>query len=103
MWEINKPIPVKLIVGILAADTESLSNAQKSLISLFGPPDLTSEIWPFTQTDYYRAETGPNILRQFLSFQNLIDPGDLAQVKIQTNHLEQQLAQSLQNPLPRKA
>ncbi len=101
MWELKNPQPVKLIIGILAADQNCLDAAHKVLAAKFGKIDLTSDVWPFTQTDYYKNETGPNILRQFASLEKLIDPGNLAKIKHATNKLEQQLARSLKMPLPR--
>ena len=101
MWELHDPKPVKLIIGILAADETSLAAAVKAISKSFGVIDLTSDVWPFTQTDYYKDELGPNALRQFVSLENLIDPGKLAQIKHDTNSLEQQLADSLKLSLPR--
>jgi hypothetical protein len=101
MWELHNPRPVKLIIGILAANEVALAAAVKSISGKFGTIDLTSEVWPFTQTDYYRDEMGPNILRQFVSIDKLIDPGKLARIKHITNKLEQNLAASLEITLPR--
>jgi hypothetical protein len=101
MWELKNPKPVKLIIGILAANETALAAAVKAISESFGIIDLTSEVWPFTQTNYYKDELGPNALRQFVSIENLIDPGKLAQIKHDTNSLEQQLADSLKLPLPR--
>ena len=78
MWNLKKPEPVKLIIGILAADENCLVAAIEALESEFGKADLISDIWPFTQTDYYSKETGENILRQFVSIEELIDPGNFA-------------------------
>ena len=94
MWELKEPRPVKLIIGILAANQDSLQAAVESLTSKFGKLDFVSDVWPFTQTDYYKEETGENILRQFVSIEKLIDPGKLAKVKHQTNKLEKKLAAS---------
>ena len=101
MWELQNPKPVKLIIGILAADEASLAAAVKAISKSFGVIDLTSDVWPFTQTDYYKDELGSNALRQFVSIEKLIDPGKLAQIKYDTNSLEQQLADSLKLSLPR--
>ena len=101
MWELHEPGPVKLIIGVLAANEVALAEAVKAISVKFGKIDLTSEVWPFTQTDYYRDETGPNILRQFVSIEKLIDPGKLAKIKHITNKLEQKLADSLEIALPR--
>ncbi|HUU15829.1 MAG TPA: DUF4416 family protein [Sedimentisphaerales bacterium] len=101
MWKLKEPNPVKLIVGILAANYQCLHTAADALNDKFGKVDFTSEVWPFDKTDYYRDQTGPHILRQFVSIKQLIDPGKLAKVKHQTNKLEQKLAKTLALPLPR--
>ena len=92
MWELTDPKPVKLFIGILAADENCLAAAIEALQSEFGRIDLVSDIWPFTQTGYYSKETGENILRQFVGIERLIDPGELAEVKHRTNALEKELA-----------
>jgi hypothetical protein len=113
MWELNEPKPVKLIVGILASDEDPardasragtqrcLAAARDAVLASFGATDLVSEIWPFTQTDYYTDELGARVLRQFVSFERLIDPGDLAEIKRRTNAIEQELAATLATPYPR--
>lgn len=101
MWDLKEPSPVKLIVGILVADENCLQAAVESLTAEFASLDLQSDVWPFTQTDYYSEETGQNILRQFVSIDKLIDPGSLPQTKHTTNTLEQELAAKLNTNLPR--
>ncbi len=101
MWDTKEPNPVKLIVGILAADENCLQVAIESLTAEFTNLDLQSDVWPFTQTDYYSEETGKNILRQFVSIDKLIDPGSLPQIKHRTNTLEQELAAKSNIDLPR--
>ena len=101
MWKLNDPKPVKLIIGILAANHNCLHTAADLLNHKFGKIDFSSEVWPFDQTDYYKEQTGPRILRQFVSIKVLIDPGILAKIKHQTNKLEQKLAKKLALPLTR--
>jgi len=101
MWKLQDHKPVKLIIGILAADQQCLHAAIEAIEDKFDRTDLVSDVWPFTQTDYYRDQTGPNILRQFVSIERLIDPGRLAKIKLKTNKLEQKLAARLRMPLPR--
>ncbi len=95
------PSPVKLIVGILAADERCRQAAVETVAAEFGAMDLLSEVWPFTQTDYYRDETGEHILRQFVSFETCIDPGKLAAIKHRTNAMEVELAARLNYGLSR--
>lgn len=101
MWELKDPKPVKLIAGILASDDTSLTAARNVLLVGIGAVDLVSDIWPFDQTAYYERQTGPDILRQFVSFERLIDPGDLADFKHRTNQLEQDVAQVYGRSFPR--
>ena len=101
MWKPKEPNPVKLIIGILAANYHCLHTAADALTDKFGKVDFTSEVWPFDKTDYYKDQTGPRILRQFVSVTQLIDPGKLAKVKHRTNKLEQKLAARLGLPLTR--
>ena len=101
MWELKKPKPVKLIVGILASDHQCLNAAVEAIDAKFGKTDMVSEVWPFDKTDYYKDQTGLHILRQFVSIERLIDPGLLAKIKHKTNKLEQKLAKFLAHPVPR--
>ncbi len=101
MWNLNTPNPVKLIVGILAYNQSCLESAVKTVENEFGKIDFTSDVWPFTQTEYYKEQTGDNILRQFVSFDKLIDPGELSKIKLKTNDIEEKLAKKLALPFPR--
>ena len=89
------PKPVKLIIGILAADEDCLSIAVEALAHKFGNLDIVSDVWPFDKTDYYKDQTGEHILRQFVSVERLTDPVGLAGIKHRTNRLEQRLAHKL--------
>ncbi len=101
MWELREPNPVKLIVGILAADDTGLKTTMDALASHLGVIDLASDAWLFDQTAYYEAQTGPHIRRQFVSIEPLIEPGALADLKLRTNALEKELAQTLAGAFPR--
>jgi len=101
MWNLNAPKPAKLIIGILAADQECLTAALEAINANFGKTDLVSDVWPFDQTDYYKEQTGENILRQFVSIEKLVDPGKLAKIKLKTNKIEQKLAEQSASDLLR--
>lgn len=84
--------PVKLVVGMLSGDEQLFDFAESNLVARFGPADDRSSVLPFENTDYYEEEMGPHLLRKFLSFQSLIDPGRLPDVKLQTNEVEMEMA-----------
>jgi hypothetical protein len=90
--ETTSAVPVKLFCGMIAGEPDVMRLAKDRLSRLYGEIDLESESVPFDFTDYYRDEMGAPLVRKFLSFRNLMDPGRLAEVKIQTNTLEQEFA-----------
>lgn len=86
------PEPLTLIVGMLSARPDLFEAAQAELTERYGPIALRSPILDFDFTDYYRPEMGPALKRRFLSFEQKIDPGDLAAVKLATNAIEAEFA-----------
>lgn len=94
MGEIREIKEVKLICGLLAVGVERLEQGQAALEERFGPADLVGEIFPFDFTSYYAKELGEGILRQYISFVRLIDPGELAEIKLETNRMEEELAKA---------
>ncbi len=84
--------PVKLFAGLLSGDPDLLRRARQLLARSFGPVDLESDVWPFDHTDYYAGEMGPDLKRWFLSFERLVPPDLLADIKLETNAVEQQIA-----------
>lgn len=84
--------PVTLVAGLLSGDADLLRRCRQKLIQRYGPAELESDIWPFDQTDYYRAEMGPDLQRQFLAFARPIRAKDLPAIKLDTNRLEQEIA-----------
>ena len=101
MGEAREPEPVNLICGLLAARPEWLDAGRRVLADRFGTVELASDIWPFDSTTYYEAEMGGPLLRQMVSFEELMAPGDLAGVKQATNGLEVELSETLSGAPPR--
>ncbi len=88
----QKPEPVKLFHGILYSDKDILDLAMEKLSGKFSPIDYTSSVFPFEVSGYYRAEMGSPVFRVFISHELLIQPNELAGIKIATNRIEKQLA-----------
>jgi hypothetical protein len=80
--------PVKLVVGLLSSDRSLLAQAQSALAEGFGTVTAKSEEIPFTFTDYYEKEMGPNLLRQWVAFHDLVESDQLADFKKTTGSLE---------------
>jgi len=78
---------------MFAGDISLLEEAGQILGTCFGPVDYRSVHIPFTFTTYYEPEFGRNLVRQFLAFERLVDPGRLAAIKVLTNELEERLGE----------
>lgn len=92
MGSITKPLPVKAVICVLTTAPDLLPTVYTQLTHRLGPIDFTSELIPFTSTNYYAAEMGQNVQRQFISFERLIDAGTLVEMKLFTNEVEQVFA-----------
>ncbi len=89
MGTLREQLPVKAIIGVLTTETSILPNVYQVLTDQLGLIDFRSEFLSFTSTNYYEDEMGQGLQRQFISFENLIDAGTLADKKLWTNQVEQ--------------
>jgi len=80
--------PVKLVVGLLSSNRNLLEQAQSALAEGFGTVAVKSPEIPFSFTDYYEKEMGPNLVRQWVGFHGLIESEQLADFKQTTGLLE---------------
>jgi hypothetical protein len=80
--------PEKLVVGVLASGPAGEGRVLSALAARWGPPDFVSQVMPFRFTTYYDAEMGTPIRRFFAAFARLVDPAELAAIKVQTNGIE---------------
>ncbi|MDH5715842.1 MAG: DUF4416 family protein, partial [Candidatus Aminicenantes bacterium] len=92
MGKIKPFIPVKLIFGIISGFQQLIEEIAEPLTLRYGPIDYRSPIIPFTFTDYYTPQMGENLLRRFISFQQLIEPDLLPEIKVHSNQLEEEYA-----------
>jgi hypothetical protein len=90
MGDIRQPVPVLLIVAVFSRHDTALQWARHRCEREWGPAALTSLNFDFRETNFYRATMGEEILKHFLAFQDLIDPGRLVDLKHQTNEWEEE-------------
>ena len=92
MGEIKTAPQVKLFVGVLTSIPEGLPEARARLSALYGATDLTSGEFRFDNTHYYDEEMGSPLFRSFLGFSGLIGPAEIAEIKVETNTIETEMA-----------
>jgi len=98
MRKIKKPLPVKLIMGMISPNVDLFDQLTQTLVEKFGPVDLKSNVFNFDKTDYYEEEIGKDLKRQFLSFCELIETRELVEIKLFTNSLEEKFSLSRDEP-----
>ena len=93
MGELRTPAKVKIIVGILARDSQAVESVRATLREKFGPEDLNLDPFPFTFTNYYIDEIGAAPVRAFFSYENLVDRETIVDIKLWTNDVELEIAE----------
>ena len=92
MGKPSQPKKVLLFVGTLFKDEEAYYKARNILMEKFGEILLESAKKEWNYSQYYNAELGSPLLRRFIFFKNLISEDEIAQIKIQTNQIEEALS-----------
>jgi hypothetical protein len=101
MAQARRHAPVLLVVAAFSRHAEAVQWAEEKLTACIGPIDRRSPDFDFHQTRYYESTMGSGLRKRFLLFHDLIAPERLADIKILTNQLEQESAQSGQFHEPR--
>ncbi len=91
----SKPQPsekAKLLASLFSGDTGIIEKTAELLSGEYGPIDYISKPLSFSYTDYYEKEFGDSLSRRFISFERLISPEFLPEIKLWTNRLEKSLS-----------
>lgn len=86
--------PAALVIGLLSSADEQLESLISVLENKFGPLLEQRGPFDFSYTTYYDQEMGSSIKRYFYLFEDLVDPAQLALIKIATNEIEEQFSQA---------
>ena len=95
MGEINHPKSVLLMTAVFSRHDDAFDWVRAKCEAAWGKIALESERFEFVETDYYADSMGANLQKQFWAFEQLVDPGEVARVKLQTNAWERELAAEL--------
>ena len=93
MKKFDVPLPVKLVCALLYKEEKWCKRALIDLQTEFGEIDFESPQLEFHFTEYYFKEMGKPLFRSFISFSRLIDPADLAVIKVWSHSLEEKYSQ----------
>ncbi len=81
--------------SVITGKLDLLETFHSALSGEFGPVDLESDLFQFNYTNYYEKEMGPNLSRKIYSFEDLVDPGTIADIKLRTIAMEKELAERI--------
>lgn len=101
MAEPRAPVPALLVVAVFSRHPEAFALVRARLETDFGPVGLASEPFVFNQTSYYEPSMGRDLRKGFFAFERLVAPERLAEIKLRTNALERELAETSAYPEPR--
>lgn len=84
---------VKLISSLFSPRKDQIEEMIHELEGSFGLTDWMSPELLFDRTRYYEREMGWPLYRRFVSFRELIGPGNIVDIKLATNGLENRYRQ----------
>ncbi|MDR2388017.1 MAG: DUF4416 family protein [Deltaproteobacteria bacterium] len=93
MSRIKEPPLVKIFLAAFGSDPKLLDQGverlrKEYLEGYLGPVDIQSPDYPLVDTDYYEKEMGPNLVKRYLSFTNLLFPEHLVYLKLLAMDIE---------------
>ena len=89
----KRPTPANLVCAVTYAKDVVCDEVLFALEELFGRIEDQSERYLFSQfTDYYEDEMGPELTKFFVSFEELVERDRLADIKLETNQLEEEFS-----------
>jgi len=92
---------VMYFCGILASNESALSLGVQRVSMLLGEIVHETEAYEHKYTKYYDKEMGESKLRKFVAYLPLECPTKLRDIKLETNDMEDELANELALPVPR--
>lgn len=98
MGDIHSPSRVLLLIGASSRYDEALNWTRERCEQVHGALALVSNAFAFSETDYYASTMGADLKKQFLAAEQLIDPGSLVAIKLETNAWEAEYASLARHP-----
>jgi hypothetical protein len=89
MGVVRLPKNVKLFTAVMFPDEKLLAEVKSLLIRAWGEVESESVIFDFIHSEYYAAEMGTELKKQFITFAKTVPPDFLPDAKLYTNDIEQ--------------
>ena len=89
MGQIRECRPALLIMAVFSRYEAALDWSQTRAEQNWSPLALASDVFDFDDTPYYEKTMGPALKKRLLAFEQLTNPGQLAEIKLATNDWEE--------------
>ncbi len=86
----REPVPAKIISSLFSPERGCIESVLVQVSEIFGPVDWVSPELFFDRTRYYAREMGWPLYRRFISFERLLPPDRLVEIKLRSNEIEKQ-------------
>lgn len=98
MGLIHQPESVLPVTAVFTRYPEAIEWAREKIETNWGKIVLSSELFPFEQTQYYESTMGPSLKKIFFAVSPFMDPARLAEMKNQSNLWEEEYAAKFPKP-----
>lgn len=98
MGEITNHNPVLLIAAVTSRYDAALEWTIQQATERWGDLVFASPVFDFTETSFYHESMGYDLKKQFLAFDRLFDPGEIAPTKHLSNDWEKEYAAQFGHP-----
>lgn len=98
MGELRNVDPVLMFSAVFAPTEGALDWAKEKMQQHWAPIALSSPVFQFTETEYYAAEMGAELLKQLVVLEPLQAPEWLPGAKRQSNQWEAEYQQLMETP-----
>ncbi len=93
--------PASLLLAAFSRHDAALNWARRKASDCWGPVDMESPRFAFSETHYYDATMGPGLKKTFFTFRRPFDPAELVDIKLSTNQWEEEYAAAAGHGEPR--
>ena len=101
MAQPTMPSPALLVLAAFSRHEAAVQWARDRAVGCWGPLAMVSPLFDFKETDYYESTMGTPLRKIFFTFKRPFDPAEIAAVKLRTNRLEEEYAESAGHAEPR--
>jgi len=90
MGDVIRQRPVLLIAAVFSRHPAALQWARERFATAWRGIALESDCFEHRETTYYEKSMGADLQKQFFAGEQLIDPGQLPELKLQSNRWEEE-------------